>query len=287
MFEENAASISRYLFIQLMCMFLCLNFYFLHRLCEVCNHVEAKYTCPKCEVKTCCLKCVNIHKKELECNGIRDKTKFIPIKDMTNIDFMSDYTFLEQCTRYVSDRKSDKLKHHTRFNKNLPAHMFKLRCAAHERKINLKFLLKIFTKHNVNTTFYDWKEKIIHWRIEWIFSHAQNVKFVDERCSEHDSLNKLLTKYLTAPTEPTDSSILINKHLEYYQSKDQNELQVLLKAEGVKGCKRRFFAMDMAKTLKDNLAGKTIVEFPIMYVVYKDITSEFNVIDSGMFLNCS
>lgn len=57
--------------------------------CEVCGKNKAKYTCPKCEVRTCCLECVNIHKKELECDGIRDKTKFIPLKSFTDLDILS------------------------------------------------------------------------------------------------------------------------------------------------------------------------------------------------------
>lgn len=129
-------------------------------LCEVCNFLEAKYTCPKCEVKTCCVRCLQIHKKELDCNGIRDKTKFIPIRNMTKMDFLSDYTFLEEATRYVADRKRDPLKRFTRYNKNLPAHKFKLRCAAHDRKTSLRFLLALFSKHTANTSFYDWKAKV-------------------------------------------------------------------------------------------------------------------------------
>lgn len=132
-------------------------------LCEVCDFSEAKYTCPKCEVKTCCLRCLNIHKKELDCNGIRDKTKFIPIRNMTKMDFMSDYTFLEECTRYVADRKRDPLKRFTRFNKNLPAPKFKLRCAAQDRRTTLRFLLGCFSKNTANSTFYDWKEKVKTW----------------------------------------------------------------------------------------------------------------------------
>lgn len=34
--------------------------------CEVCSKVESKYTCPKCEVKTCSLKCVKVHKSEVK-----------------------------------------------------------------------------------------------------------------------------------------------------------------------------------------------------------------------------
>ena len=57
--------------------------------CEVCAVNKAKYTCPKCEVRTCGLACVNIHKKELECDGIRDKTKFVPLSSFTDLDLLS------------------------------------------------------------------------------------------------------------------------------------------------------------------------------------------------------
>lgn len=58
-------------------------------ICEVCDASQAKYTCPKCEVRTCCLDCVNIHKTELECDGIRDRTKFIPRDQFTDLDLLN------------------------------------------------------------------------------------------------------------------------------------------------------------------------------------------------------
>lgn len=89
--------------------------------CEVCGENSAKYTCPKCEVQTCCLKCVRIHKKELECDGIRDKTKYVPISKFTNLDLLSDYRLLEDATRAVESLKKGKSKHQTRMNRvNLP-----------------------------------------------------------------------------------------------------------------------------------------------------------------------
>lgn len=62
---------------------------------------EAKYTCPKCEVKTCCLNCSRIHKTELNCSGQRDRTKFISINKFTNLDLLSDYVLLEEISRHV------------------------------------------------------------------------------------------------------------------------------------------------------------------------------------------
>lgn len=258
-------------------------------LCEVCNYVEAKYTCPKCEVKTCCLRCLNIHKRELECTGIRDKTKFIAIKAMTGSDFMSDYAFLEDCTRYVAERKRDRRKVHTRFNKSLPTHLFKLRAAAHQRQIQLRFLLAIFSAHIENTTFYDWKEQCIYWRIVWHFRNAGNLRLADERCNEQTRLSCLLTKYVVGCRDGDANPLLglsdvVRNNLRMgYQTKEFDGLRVLLKAEGVKGCRNRFYELDVDRTLAENLAGKTIVEFPTIHVVYTDVAADMNIIDSGEF----
>lgn len=273
----------------------------------MCAHDKAKYTCPKCEVKTCGLRCLNVHKRELDCSGIRDKTRFIPIRDMTRMDFMSDYTFLEECTRYVADRKRDKLKRHTRYNKSLPAHLFKLRGAAHERRTALRFLLALFSRHAANTTFYDWKTHVIWWRVQWVFPNAGNVTFSDRRCDERLPLQQLLGKYVdeemsAAAEEASNAAAAIadkdggggdeeisspatteamRKSLEYYRSRGVAAMRVLLKAEGIKRSRTRFWELDVSLSLRDNLAGKTIVEFPVVYVMYDDVVKEFDVIDSG------
>lgn len=197
---------------------------------------------------------------------------------MTEMDFMSDYTFLEECTRYVANRKNDKLKMHTRFNKVLPANLYRLRAAAMERKTTLRFLLRIFTRHKENSTVFDTKMKTIYWHIEWIFPMADCAKFIDERSDENKSVAELLNKYLM----PTEKLILLPNELKFYQSRGISGVRVLLKAEGIKRCKNRYFELAMNKTLKENLRNKTIVEFPSIYIVYKDIiTDNFDIIDSG------
>lgn len=57
--------------------------------CEKCGTNEAKYTCPRCEFRSCCLQCVNLHKKEFDCNGIRDKTRFKSVSQFTELDLLS------------------------------------------------------------------------------------------------------------------------------------------------------------------------------------------------------
>ncbi|XP_063709964.1 box C/D snoRNA protein 1 [Culicoides brevitarsis] len=245
--------------------------------CEVCNVNDAKYTCPKCEVKTCCLSCLKIHKTELECDGIRDKTKYIPLKKMTQMDFMSDYHFLEECTRYVADRKRDKIKKYTIYNKELPTHMFRLRAACKQRNITLRFLLSNFTKHRINTTRLDFKNQIVKWKIEWNFPNVGEkiLTFFDDECSETATIGELLEKYLSP-----ESDFVGKKQLEFYQAKGIDNLRVLLKAEGVRKCKNRYYELDYRKSLKENLAGKTIVEFPVIVVVFEEVARELDIIDS-------
>uniref|UniRef100_A0A336MM05 Box C/D snoRNA protein 1 n=1 Tax=Culicoides sonorensis TaxID=179676 RepID=A0A336MM05_CULSO len=247
--------------------------------CEVCIINDAKYTCPKCEVKTCCLDCLKIHKKELECDGIRDKTKYIPLKKMTQMDFMSDYYFLEECTRYVADRKRDKIKKYTIYNKELPTHLFRLRAAARQRKITLRFLLSNFTKHRINTTKLNFKSQIIHWKVEWNFPNVGDkvLTFYDDNCLEGDTIESLLDKYLNP-----DSIIEVpgRKQLEFYQAKGIDQLKILLKAEGVRKSSNRYYELDHKLSLNENLANKTIVEFPVIVIVFEEVARELDIIQS-------
>lgn len=245
--------------------------------CEVCGANDAKYTCPKCEVKTCCLPCLQIHKKELECSGIRDRTKFIPLKKMTKMDFMSDYYFLEECTRFVEDRKHDRIKRYTRYNKILPTDLFRLRNAAANRNITVRFLLENFSRRKENTSFLDWKKNIIYWRVDWVFLNAESLLFVDKKCCEDDTLETLLDKYVN---EQNPEVVPMKKCLEYYQSEGIANLIILLKAEGVKRSRNRFFRLDYTKSLKENLAGKVLVEYPCIHIAYDKDILDSDIIES-------
>lgn len=245
--------------------------------CEVCNFNVAKYTCPKCEVKTCQLECLRIHKKELNCDGIRDKTKYIPLKQITEADLMSDYVFLESCTNYASARRTDKMKRYTARDRSLPIPKMKLRKAAadSQRKIKLQFLLPNFDKHKTNTTYYDWSAKVIYWCVEWRFINADNRIIIDERCSESKTMTELIEKYF-------DCSNSISS-LSGYRSKGLQHIQLLLKAEGIRKCQNRFFAMDVSKTLLENLKGKTIVEYPVIHVIFESDLDKYDVINTGEY----
>ncbi|XP_030379645.1 box C/D snoRNA protein 1 [Scaptodrosophila lebanonensis] len=256
-------------------------------LCEVCARIEARYCCPKCEVKTCCLACVQIHKRELKCDGIRDRTKYLPLHEMTAREFMSDYCFLEECTRFTEDRKRDKIKRYTRQQAMVPLPQHRMRSAALERGTRLHLLLPNFTRHKQNTTYLNWKLNRLYWRVEWVFLNASvpstggddvaPARFVDARCDEQQTLAELLLKYVDLEQDMAREQ---HKLLCYYQSAGIAKLHALLRAEGVRNCSSRYYALDMQKTLRENLAGKTVIEFPTIHVTYEEQLIGYNIIDS-------
>ncbi|XP_057380539.1 LOW QUALITY PROTEIN: box C/D snoRNA protein 1-like [Daphnia carinata] len=223
--------------------------------CEKCGAHEARYTCPRCEFRSCCLQCVNLHKKEFDCNGIRDKTRFKSVSQFTELDLLSDYRLLEEAGRSVEAYNRDVSKRNTRMNKELPTHLHRLRCAAAQRGITLRFLPPNFTRHKFNTTYLDWKSKKIDWKVEWKFTWL-DVNTVENRVSENDSLQNVFEK--TIESKP--------KYLSLSEA-DVKNVHIFLPAEHSPGQNGRFHQISLDKTLSDNLKGTVIVEHPIFHVV--------------------
>ncbi|XP_034139972.1 box C/D snoRNA protein 1 isoform X2 [Drosophila guanche] len=244
--------------------------------CEVCGGKEAHYACPKCEVKTCSVACVQIHKRELVCDGVRDRTKFVPLSEMTERELLSDYCFLEECTRYADDRKFDLVKRYTQQQRYLPVPQHRMRAAAQKRNIQLSLLLPHFSRHKENTTFLDWKRNRFFWRIDWLFVNAaeededqddpiKSARFADARCDEELTLANLLLKYLDLQQETAREK---RKLLVRHQTVGIGGLSFWLQAEGVRRSATRCYHLEANRTLRENLSGKTIVEFPTIFVTY-------------------
>uniref|UniRef100_A0A2S2PJ83 Box C/D snoRNA protein 1 n=1 Tax=Schizaphis graminum TaxID=13262 RepID=A0A2S2PJ83_SCHGA len=73
--------------------------------CEVCGSDVAKYCCPRCEVKTCSLSCVKIHKKELDCDGKKYKTGFKRLENFTDAEMSQDYRLMNEFIEAVGEFK--------------------------------------------------------------------------------------------------------------------------------------------------------------------------------------
>ncbi|XP_014473577.1 PREDICTED: box C/D snoRNA protein 1 [Dinoponera quadriceps] len=258
--------------------------------CEVCDIKKARYTCPKCEVRTCSLTCVNIHKKELKCDGIRDNTKYISLKSFTDLDVLSDYRLLEEIGRTVNEYKGNPKKKYTRQGVPLPLYLYKLKSAAFSRKISLSFMPQNFSRRKANTTYLNWKTNELFWRIEWIFPQAENIKRITTKALETTRVSTLVDQLLDPvlllkdKTDNTELNVKLPENvvdrLQFYKAAGSNNIKVLLKAEKVKKSSYRFYDLDLTLTLKENLRNKTIIEFPTLYVVMKDHSYMYEIIDT-------
>lgn len=235
--------------------------------CEVCAKEAAKYTCPRCEIKTCCLQCNKIHKGELECNGQRDKAKFIQMNKFTNLDLQNDYRFMEEVSRFVGNSQKESKFLRGNFKRTSAT----LQRQALKRGITLRILPQSFTRHKANTTKFDVKRQIIDWHVDWVFVNSEHYQISEETVPENIPLGAVLDKYLN----PEQNS---NKYenLQYYQAAGIPNIKLLLKAE--QRSKGRFFEIDFKDTLKDALRNKTIVEYPTIHLVFKD--HSYDIIDS-------
>lgn len=188
---------------------------------------------------------------------------------------MSDYVFLESCTNYASARRTDKIKRFTTRNRSLPTPLARLKKAASDssRQIKLNFLLPNFDKHKVNKTYYDWTSKVIYWCIEWRFINADNKIIIDERCCETNLMDELIGSYFDCTNSISS--------LACYRSRGLGGTALLLKAEGVRKSQNRYYVMDVSKTLQDNLKGKTIIEYPVINVIFDSDIQKYDVIDNG------
>lgn len=190
---------------------------------------------------------------------------------------MNDYIFLEDCTRYASARRTDKIKLFTAHNNRTLAtpKIAKLKKAAAkpERRITLEVLLPNFDRRKTNTTFYDWKSKVIFWRIEWRFIEGKTIIAFDKQSNETETMTSLISKYFENKN--------MNEPLERFREQGLKNLTLLLKAEGIRKSQNRFFPIDLSKTLQENLFKRTIVEFPVIYVVFNENVSEYDVISNG------
>jgi hypothetical protein len=67
--------------------------------CAVCRSCDAKYTCPRCSLRSCSAACVTRHKAESGCSGKRETTAFAPLSSMTDATLRSDLVLLEDTER--------------------------------------------------------------------------------------------------------------------------------------------------------------------------------------------
>ncbi|XP_076343550.1 box C/D snoRNA protein 1 isoform X2 [Tachypleus tridentatus] len=243
------------------------------RKCSGCEE-PAKYCCPRCSVNSCSLACVKKHKEDSSCDGIRDKTAYCKVEDFNDMTLLSDYRFLEESATAIDNAARDKLKRAGGLGSNLPKWLHRLKIEAKSRGTTLKIFPACFTKRKQNSTWYSHKERTIYWTVCWVFPQA-NVSYNDKKISENVPLSSALAKYLS----PKHSSVELQQQLMFYQATGMKSVKVLLQAEFLSSKKTRYHELEISESLKENLRGKTIVEYPVLYVIPSNHIPCYSVIN--------
>ncbi|KOC65985.1 Box C/D snoRNA protein 1 [Habropoda laboriosa] len=167
-------------------------------------------------------------------------------------------------------------------------HLKRLKTAAFKRKIALQFMPQHFSRHKSNTTFLNWKSNELYWRIEWIFPQAECTKWVTERSLESTRLSLLIEEILDPVKslenknniEELNLRMSLNDRLQFYQAAGLSGVKVLLKAEKIAKSDLKFYELDITLTLMENLENKVIIEFPVIYIVLKDHSYMYEIINT-------
>ncbi|KAK2150802.1 hypothetical protein LSH36_387g00041 [Paralvinella palmiformis] len=239
--------------------------------CEMCGENPAKYKCPKCSIRTCSLPCVKHHKTERNCDGIRDKTKFVEVSKFTDIDLLSDYRFLEDAGRKADSANRDNFENRKRNNWQ------RTKLLRHCKRNNIRLMSMPYSmsKRQQNKSRVHYETQSIIWMMEWNFPNAE-AKYFDT-FSDKCLLSTCLKKFI----DPVESDPVIRHTLKPYVADGTDHVNVFMKVEGLQANCIRYYEFDKEKSLSDNLEGKLVVEFPTVYVVLSDKADQFTLLRDG------
>ncbi|TYZ58615.1 hypothetical protein PybrP1_004362 [[Pythium] brassicae (nom. inval.)] len=271
--------------------------------CVVCDVSAVKYRCPRCERVTCSLACCLEHKRTFECDGKRDRTKFVALKQFSDANLSSDFFFLEEVARsansaarsrtqvgadarqHGSKKRKVAPKQSTQAAKAINPHVpsdwlarfpvpFQLLVQhAAKRGVALTLLAPGMSKRVRNTSHMDTRTDKLCWRVEWAFPSADiAVNLAEERADDAQTPFDLLAQYLAKSPE----NATIRGKLRKYAVPDwQERVLLLLRREFAPASEPQYYRLDGSLSLESNLKRKAVVEFPVIIVALREDDAQY------------
>lgn len=200
----------------------------------------------------------------------------------------ADYKFLEEVSLAEDVAKRSKPPTPRRV---LPSHLKTLVHQARLRGVNLKLVSPGMQKRKLNTSRYDYKSKKLMWRVVWnlsrLTSHDNEVSDGVNKGNEKGSNVKEVIECIDARVD--DESIvaaILEPHIKQNARKDGDEqseeatmahIAVVLRKEGSPANKPEYYRINTASSLKDALAGKTIIEYPEFLCIPLDYLEQYPI----------
>ncbi|CAA7054086.1 unnamed protein product [Microthlaspi erraticum] len=234
--------------------------------CEECKLNPWKYKCPGCSIRSCGLDCVKSHKKRTGCTGKR-KLEFVPISQFDDNILLSDYNMLEE-TKRVAESSQRRRNNLCKYSYRQVSDAFRsLHNAANSRNTTLCFLPSGMLKRENNKSRY--RKKCIAWTIEWRF-HSTDAVLLDHGVGEDTSLCSVLENHLMPGP-------WIHK-LKPFCDVDLDSLKLFIRKDSMGGAKGPFKELNIKTPLRKQLAGVTILEYPVIHVYLPSQSYDFEVI---------
>jgi hypothetical protein len=267
-------------------------------ICVQCGAEGCRYRCPRCSEQFCSGPCMTKHKDVTGCSGKRDRTAFLAVKEMTDRSLRSDYQYLEEVSRAAEGARRSLSRFGTttkaRGNR-LPRSVHQLMGACKLCEIHLLLQPSGMKRHDSNTSrataayralrgtlvpgeepagdspesVMSVKEGLVRWRVEWLFPHATALPLflVDQQRSDVETLDAMLDERM----QPRADNLPVRSRLEPYR----DTRTVLLPQHGVASASSpvTFIELDSSRSLRENLRGRTVVEYPTLVVLARALTS--------------
>lgn len=223
----------------------------------------ARYRCPGCERKTCCLDCVNKHKAQFACNGKRSRTCYRSVKDFEDQALISDLRFLEEVNRVKEANWRNLRRVALVFRpQEIPPHKRKLRYEARQRGIRLHFLPKGMSRNKSNSSSFDFRRNEILWDMDWTLEWGMpHQRIQRKRVPESETVSNALKAALASAKETIDIS----------------QLCVLMKRTGCTWNEPVYFDFDLDASLKSQLEGLELIEYPVLFVSKSENRSRYTL----------
>ncbi|CAE6450135.1 unnamed protein product [Rhizoctonia solani] len=246
--------------------------------CALCSQTS-KYTCPRCNTKTCSLACSKSHKSKDNCSGQRDKAKYVPMNEYGWGTLADDYSYLEDLGRDVATWGRDLSKGKGKGKWKSPK-LEGLRVQLAARDVKIHFVAEGMEKRRLNQSSWDPRTKTIYLTVEFIFhlGGQQPIRILTHRNNFSSPLGQSLVSHLKhksdVPASVLDLISSSDPHVLYTIARTQ------LQGQGTKyeaptlnirlgsaptparpKIRKIFHPLDPSRTLQDCLKGREVVEY--------------------------
>lgn len=253
--------------------------------CTQCGEREARYVCPRCGASTCGLECVKRHKAGGKCDGLRERSKFVPVSAFTDGQLHEDYFFLEEVGRHVDRSKRDaavrrgaQQKQHQQ-QARLPKRLALLQKRCAEGGTAVEFMPQGMRRRDENRSTFRIKEGRVAWTVGWSF-HGEPGAGPILAHNVPDTLT--WREALGAVLEPTPEKAVLRQRLRAYCRAAPGDLRLFMAVPRRPANSARHYSLPLDGVVRESLAGKALIEYPSVVVALAgDEAATYTVLEEG------